>query len=79
MACRWIGNAPTIEPEPQWIPCSEMVPEKQGIYTVTDSKGDVVRFVFYNNKSSREYWKRCAKAWMPLPKPYAERRQDGDK
>ena len=54
----------------QWIPCSERLPEKPNMYTVTDSKGDVVRFVFYDNESSREYWRRCAKAWMPLPEPY---------
>ena len=28
MACRWIENAPTIEPEPHWIPCSEKMPEE---------------------------------------------------
>jgi hypothetical protein len=27
MACRWIDNAPTIEPEPHWIPCSERLPD----------------------------------------------------
>ena len=54
----------------RWIPCSERLPEKPDMYTVTDSKGDVVRFVFYDNESSRKYWMRCAKAWMPLPEPY---------
>ena len=56
----------------RWIPCSERLPEKPNMYTVTDSKGDVVRFVFYDTESSREYWLRCAKAWMPLPEPYQE-------
>ena len=58
------------EAERQWTPVSERLPEKPGMYMVTDSKGDVVRFVFYDNESSREYWMRCAKAWMPLPEPY---------
>ena len=53
-----------------WIPCSERLPAKPNMYIVTDSKGDVVRFVFYDTESSREYWLRCAKAWMPLPEPY---------
>lgn len=53
-----------------WIPVSERLPEKPNMYTVTDSKGDVVRFVFYDTESSRKYWLRCAKAWMPLPEPY---------
>lgn len=55
-----------------WIPVSERLPEKPNMYTVTDSKGDVARFVFNNTESSREYWLRCAKAWMPLPEPYRE-------
>ena len=70
-----IEHAPTITPEPKWIPVSERLPEKPNMYTVTDSKGDVVRFVFNDTESSREYWLRCAKAWMPLPEPY---REEGD-
>lgn len=68
-------DAPTIRTElktEKWIPCSKRLPEKTSIYTVTDSKGDVVRFVFDNTESSREYWLRCAKAWMPPPEPYKE-------
>ena len=71
-----LKSVPSAVPEPQWIPCSERLPEKPNMYTVTDSKGDVVRFVFYDTESSREYWLRCAKAWMPLPDPYSERRTD---
>ena len=58
------------KPEQRWIPVSERLPEEPNIYTVTDSKGDVVRFAFYNNESSRKYWRRCAKAWMPLPEAW---------
>ena len=59
--------------EPRWIPVTERLPKKSGVYTVTDSKGDVVRFVFVTGSdSSRKYWYRCAKAWMPLPEPYKE-------
>lgn len=65
-----LNNAPTIEPEQKWIPCSERLPKKPNMYTVTDSKGDVVRFIYTGTNSSREYWLRCAKAWMPLPEPY---------
>lgn len=71
-------GCPTIMPEsmfygksePRWIPVSERLPDKPNIYTVTDHKGDVVRYVYDNNESSKKYWKRCAKAWMPLPEPY---------
>ena len=37
---------------------------------VTDMQGNVVRYVFNANDSSVEYWRRCVKAWMPLPEPY---------
>lgn len=59
----------------KWIPVSERLPEKPNMYIVTDSKGDVVRFVFNDTESSRKYWLRCAKAWMPQPEPY---RGEGD-
>ena len=71
-----LEHLPSAQPEQRWIPVSERLPDKPNIYTVTDSKGDVVRFAFYNNESSREYWKRCAKAWMPLPKPYKEEQDE---
>lgn len=59
--------------EPHWIPVIERLPKKSGVYTVTDHKGDVVRFVFNaHSESSYLYWYRCAKAWMPLPEPYKE-------
>lgn len=64
-----VRELPSAQPD-RWIPCSERLPDKPNMYTVTDSKGDVVRFIFYDNESSRKYWMRCAKAWMPLPEPY---------
>lgn len=67
----WVNRQPTIQPEPHWIPVTERLPKKSGVYTVTDHKGDVVRFVFNTGSdSSRRYWYRCAKAWMPLPEPF---------
>ena len=63
----------SLNPEPHWIPVTERLPKKSGVYTVTDHKGDVVRFVFNaHSESSCLYWYRCAKAWMPLPEPYKE-------
>lgn len=82
----WIRNAYSIpqeintsiaesiinaEPYSDWIPVTEKLPKESGVYTVTDFKGDVVRFVFVTGSdSSRKYWYRCVKAWMPLPEPY---------
>lgn len=68
VARRLLIQMPSAQPE--WIPCSERLPKKPNVYMVTDHNGDVVRFGFYGTESSREYWLRCAKAWMPLPEPY---------
>lgn len=59
-----------IQPEPYWIPVTERLPEESGLYQVTDMQGHVVRYVFNANESSVEYWRRCVKAWMPLPESY---------
>ena len=74
MACRWIDNAPTIEPEPHWIPCSERLPKSSETVLITHRGG--TSFGWYNGM----YWERGAgqshraiktvTAWMPLPKPY---------
>lgn len=83
-----IKNAPTIEPEPQWIPCSEKLPESDGVYLVyaPDYRGGsssakewhngVMFAKFKHGKWSVEvgYYNRpgCVRAWMPLPTPYGE-------
>lgn len=56
--------------ESYWIPVMERLPEESGLYQVTDMQGHVVRYVFNANESSVEYWRRCVKAWMPLPESY---------
>lgn len=71
-----ILNIPSAQPEPQWMPCSERLPEEDGLYIVTTSKGQVQFHVFSHNGNSEEYWMRCDKAWMPLPEPYWEGEQD---
>lgn len=64
---------------PQWIAVEDGLPEDDGEYWVTNTKGHVVVYVFDSNGNSEEYWHRCAKAWMPYcrPEPYQERRTDG--
>ena len=68
-----VFDAPTVEPEQRWILVTERLPNKDGLYLVTTSKGQVQVHVFSHNGNSEEYWTRCNKAWMPLPKPYEER------
>ena len=80
-ACFLIENAPTIEPQPRWIPCSERPPEE----------GVDVLFMFLKNmavgsfedgvwcvNSGGGWYTNCYEgdelpiAWMPLPSPYHE-------
>ena len=60
----------------QWIPCDERLPEEDGVYIVTTSKGQVQLHVFNTKGNSKEYWMRCNKAWMPLPEPFKEATDD---
>lgn len=70
------SKLPSAEPEQQWMPCSEKLPEEDGLYLVTTSKGQVQVQVFNHNGNSEEYWMRCNKAWMPMPEPYKEESED---
>jgi hypothetical protein len=65
-----------LEQEPKWIPCSKRLPKEIGDYLVTTHNGQIARYVYMGNGTSKEYWMRCAVAWMPLPEPYKEE-QDG--
>ena len=48
-ACFLIENAPTIEPEQRWIPCSERLPERYGWYLCTLKDGRVNCY-YWNKK-----------------------------
>lgn len=73
-----IEEAPTIEPEPKWTPCSERLPEGGEEVLGTDDKGSV-RMVFMtsNFKTGVHCFVTVEEgmlidivAWMPLPEPY---------
>ena len=60
---------------PQWIPCSERLPKEDGYYLVTNSKWgapwrEITLWMTDGWSSNNE-----PIAWMPLPKPYEERRE----
>lgn len=75
------------EPEPQWIPCSERLPEEEEDFLVTDGESMAVGYYRQDAKAwdsadfgwieNREkgYGINEVIAWMPLPEPY---RKDGD-
>lgn len=65
-----IENAPVIEPEQKWIPCSERLPYR------VEHRDDMV-LVCYGNGSIRfdscmngEWVHGNPIAWMPLPEPW---------
>ena len=68
-----IERQPTIEPQPQWIPCKERLPEKTGPYLVTVRNWNTPQQVDYFSIYSgwMEYVGRVI-AWMHLPEPYRE-------
>ena len=73
---REVLNAqPTISAEPQWIPCSERLPEDDRSKVVTLANGNA-EVGYYSNG---DWWcvgdeitleNQTVIAWMPLPKPY---------
>ena len=75
-----LATEPTIQPEPQWIPVSERLPEKGGEYLVSVHHTIGAISVFHPEKDTyvddvaiMKYYGKfpsTVRAWMPLPKPY---------
>ena len=73
----WLGyiaglviKQPSIQSEPQWVPCSEKLPEEAGYYITSSEYGGVTVDFYYDNfwNSRKNAYKVLA--WMPLPKIY---------
>lgn len=65
------------EQELRWIPVTERLPKEEGFYLVTRrTTDDVATFIFRRTLTSKDYWKRCVIAWMPLPKSYKKEIED---
>ncbi len=93
-----IKYAPTIEPEPQWTPCSERLPEEYGEYYITwttslsekpfiaicegevtseyDFEHERFKFEWLLEDYIKAYPDVAVIAWMPLPEPFKEDRDD---
>lgn len=85
-----INMMPTIE-VPQWIPCSERLPDKEGRYLVWAVMSFVPDHIdepnTYQGTTIASYFERLTPfkwfgdhveqviAWMPLPEPYMEGEQ----
>lgn len=71
-----VYDAPTIEPEPRWISCSERLPEVGqsvlfsvcGMYTAEGCMRDDGDWCQFRWSSVQR--RDMVDAWMPLPKPY---------
>ena len=63
---------PTAQQQ-RWIPCSDENPKADGRYLITGKMGTVYSLDF---EDGRWYGGIKPVAWMPLPKPYAERREE---
>lgn len=55
-----------------WIPCSERLPEEEGMYLITSNLfGSLeVQYVFYSENVQMFVCNGTPVAWMPLPEPY---------
>ena len=71
------------EPDPRWIPCSEKLPDKEGVYLVTDKSafGEKISMRYWNIHEKDAFWSGYESdvvlAWMPLPVlPYQKGEQN---
>ena len=64
--------SPTIDAVPQWIPCSERLPEEGVVVVTVDKDGDYEINAIIDEEDCEWFWEKPV-AWMPLPKPYEVR------
>ena len=62
------------EADSKWIPCSERLPEDEGMYLITARVYDKkeIQYAFYQKEIGLFICNGTAIAWMPLPEPYKE-------
>ena len=56
----------------KWIPVSERLPEKEGLYLVSVKNDHERRYSKTCQYMGRNHWfaRQDVEAWMPLPEPY---------
>lgn len=66
------------QPEPNWVPCSERLPEEQWLYLVTELEFERIEIDirYFNIDGDNKFWSGWGDdpvlAWMPLPAQYTE-------
>lgn len=73
-----IDEEPSIDAVPQWIPCSEMLPDGRlnKSYLVQDKDGRRAVGTYTNWGWMFGHYMNDPVAWMPLPKPYEAERKE---
>lgn len=75
----WLMQLPSAQLEPQWIPVSKKLPNKNDYVIVTTKFGVVIEAQFEVwNSGEKEWWIDNDNslefddvvAWMPMPQPY---------
>lgn len=85
-AIRMLEKAPTVEPEPQWIPVTERMPREHQIVVgwTKDNPFSCYReeVVTWNGKGwvfvYAQRYVTNVKYWMPLPEPYTPAGKEGN-
>jgi len=87
MVVEMIKDAPTIEPQPRWIPCSERLPDDNDYKECMECLDGAVWYFTENGAMGLGYYYESTKewattddlktdgkvvAWMPLPSPCRE-------
>lgn len=73
-----IEDAPTIEPQPHWIPCSERLPREEeqddelGVLVTLGNGYSGLQYDLYHDDHWYD-WDGFVVAWMPLPPMYQEK------
>ncbi|MBO7691067.1 MAG: DUF551 domain-containing protein [Methanobrevibacter sp.] len=74
--CDGIEECEDAEPESRWIPVTERLPEKDGMYLVSIStKARMEKRAdtdFYSHFGVWMMFGKFVTAWMPIPEPYRE-------
>lgn len=64
----------------QWIPCSERLPKQQQTVLIQDFGQITIGYLNAENRwrdlTNLDDYLKGVVAWMPLPEPYAERREE---
>ena len=76
-----LENLPSAQPEQQWIPCSERLPEPdEEVFVYLWDNVPYITSMNGEGQWDTEYFcvdvKDAPKAWMPLPEPYKEERRE---